>query len=785
MKKTVFFILFLLLSIFSCFSQEFQVPKEELTASQIENKTISELFLMRNSIFAQHGRTFKNYELHCFFMKQPWYKPKEDFNPASLSKMDVQNVELLHAREKELREKNYYQIGEDNYINVENVYNSFQFPDFSTSEKELLNKNGFIVYPTKRKQLFHIYENNDYLGIPSFISVDAVLQLYHLYFDMTLRNVETDFLLPKLDSLLSQLVKEFQLLQKENTNKKIQGAIDYNLAYLGVAQHFASGGKTQIYGNLQEIALAEIKKAKAHQGWEHSDLLGRMFDYSQYVSRGHYTRSEELTNYFLAMMWLGNAGIEVENSENMLASILLTDILYDKKQHDIPLINIWKDIYETTAFYVGFSDDTGPLELKKAMDIVFPNAKTPEDYVKKRKYKKILALLPKEKISGHGSWGKQKKQFRFMGQRFLPDSYVFQRLTSDERKMPNGLDIMAAFGNEKAKKLMLEKYANSWEKFPQYTEELEKILLENKEKSTAEWTQNLYYYWLYNIKSLFEIKDKKDFPFFMSTDGWDVKSLNTSMASWAELRHNTVLYNKQVFAAECAGMGTELRVWVPEPPKGYVEPNVLFYTRMQSLMNFTISELKRRKMLSIQVEQIGEEFIELLSFLLSVSEKEINKINLSLEEYVQIQKMGSLLDNLTLRVLSDNGYSWDFVEGPDKNMPVISDVHTTDFEALEVGVGNAEAIYVIVEIEGRLKMCRGAIFSYYEFPWPLNDRLTDEKWQDILEKEKAPNRPTWINYMSDSKQEKQLLPLYKPFSIDIPESSTNPGWRTIYYDTGC
>jgi hypothetical protein len=206
---------------------------------------------------------------------------------------------------------------------------------------------------------------------------------------------------------------------------------------------------------------------------------------------------------------------------------------------------------------------------------------------------------------------------------------------------------------------------------------------------------------------------------------------------------------------------------------------------MQSLMNFTISELKRRKMLSIQVEQIGEEFIELLSFLLSVSEKEINKINLSLEEYVQIQKMGSLLDNLTLRVLSDNGYSWDFVEGPDKNMPVISDVHTTDFEALEVGVGNAEAIYVIVEIEGRLKMCRGAIFSYYEFPWPLNDRLTDEKWQDILEKEKAPNRPTWINYMSDSKQEKQLLPLYKPFSIDIPESSTNPGWRTIYYDTGC
>ena len=46
------------------------------------------------------------------------------------------------------------------------------------------------------------------------------------------------------------------------------------------------------------------------------------------------------------------------------------------------------------------------------------------------------------------------------------------------------------------------------------------------------------------------------------------KTLNTSLASWAELRHNTVLFVKQTVAAECGGDGYEKQVWIPEPPKG-------------------------------------------------------------------------------------------------------------------------------------------------------------------------------------------------------------------------
>jgi len=331
--------------------------------------------------------------------------------------------------------------------------------------------------------------------------------------------------------------------------------------------------------------------------------------------------------------------------------------------------------------------------------------------------------------------------------------------------------------------LMMNDYKSSWAEYPTYPDTLNQIIEENKGKTKDNWTQNLYYHWLYNLKTLYEIKNKAELPFFMTTDGWDIKTLNTALASWAELRHNTILYAKQSIVAECGGGGDEIKVWIPEPPKGYVEPNTEFYDRMLSLMNFTTQGLTEKRMLDNRVKYIGNEFVDLLNFLKSISEKENRKEKLSLEEYNQIQKFGSLLDNLTLRVLSEDAYEWWQVEGPDKNMPVIADVHTADDKALEVGVGKAHAIYVIVEIEGKLKLTRGAIFSFYEFPWPSSDRLTDEKWQEMLRSGSAPEQPKWINYKSNQKQEKRLTPLFKPDGI--PDSSTEPAWKIIYYDTGC
>ena len=777
--KKIKLILLLLININLCFGQTIIPPERKLTQSVIGNKTISELWVLRNSIFAKHGRTFKTYELHALFMKQSWYKPSKSFKRSDLSQIDLFNINLLHTQEKRLKKNNYLNDKETKRVKFENVYNAFQYPSFNNYEKEKLSNNGFLVYPTNQNQLFHIYENNDYLGIPSFISVDAVLQLYHLYFDMTLRNIETKYLSSKLEILLDQLINELVILQNKTPNQNIKEAIDLNLAFLGVSQYFIKDGGVEIKGSLKGVAMQEIEKCKTSAGYQESELLGRSFDYSQYIARGHYTRSKELTRYFLSMMWLGNAGIELTNEKNILSSVLITNILYNKTYQGKPLIKLWEDIYEPTVFYVGVSDDTGPVEIKQAMDVVFPSVEMVAQFDNKEKLISLAQKLTAAKISTEN----KKHQFRLMGQRFIPDSYIFQRLTNyPKRLMPNSLDIMAGFGNKKAYDLMTNKYKPYWAKYPSI---LNEIIDENNETTKNDWTQNLYYHWLYNLKALYEIKNKSELPFFMTTDAWDVKTLNTSLASWAELRHNTILYAKQSETVECGGGGGEIKAWIPEPPKGYVEPNTEFYDRMLSLMNFTKQGLTERGMLDNRVKYIGDEFIDLLTVLKSISEKENSKEKLSLEEYAQIQKLGSLLDNLTLRVLSEEAEEWSLVEGPDKNMPVIADVHTNKDQVLEVGVGKAHAIYVIVEIEGKLKLTRGAIFSFYEFEWPASDRLTDEKWQKMLENGNAPEQPEWINYKSNNKIEKVLTPLYKPDIYEIPDSSDEPGWKIIYYDTGC
>jgi hypothetical protein len=57
-------------------------------------------------------------------------------------------------------------------------------------------------------------------------------------------------------------------------------------------------------------------------------------------------------------------------------------------------------------------------------------------------------------------------------------------------------------------------------------------------------------------------------------------------------------------------------------------------------------------------------------------------------------------------------------------------------------------------------------------------------WITEPQKDNAPKQPTWINYKSDMQVPKKLTPLYKPDLEAIPESSTEPGWKYIYYDTG-
>jgi hypothetical protein len=78
----------------------------------------------------------------------------------------------------------------------------------------------------------------------------------------------------------------------------------------------------------------------------------------------------------------------------------------------------------------------------------------------------------------------------------------------------------------------------------------------------------------------------------------------------------------------------------------------------------------------------------------------------------------------------------------DERLALIADVHTdaNTNQVLEEGVGDAFPIYVVALVEGEQVVTLGGVFSYYEFKWPIGDRLTDEAWQAMSPR---PDRPAW------------------------------------------
>ncbi|QFS46187.1 protein kinase domain-containing protein [Nostoc sphaeroides] len=69
-----------------------------VTDTDLDEKDGFELDIMRNSIFANHGRRFDTPEIQDYFNKQPWYRPiysPKAFPPKLLSKLEQQNVEYI------------------------------------------------------------------------------------------------------------------------------------------------------------------------------------------------------------------------------------------------------------------------------------------------------------------------------------------------------------------------------------------------------------------------------------------------------------------------------------------------------------------------------------------------------------------------------------------------------------------------------------------------------------------------------------------------------------------
>jgi len=222
-------------------------------------------------------------------------------------------------------------------------------------------------------------------------------------------------------------------------------------------------------------------------------------------------------------------------------------------------------------------------------------------------------------------------------------------------------------------------------------------------------------------------KPGKGYPSFMMNDAWLDKSLATSLGSWAELRHDTILYVKQSVAEGDGGNDT---------PYSYVEPNAELYNRLVWLCGQTKAGLGG--LLAPEAGEKLDTLEEILRFLLDCSVKELKGEDLSEEEHGKLFYIGGEFEELLLRTVNEDGY-YTTERLADRDMALIADVHSANGQYLEAAVGRAGEIYAVFPAAGKLWIGRGPVFDYYEFV--SGERLTDSQWRERFEDQA---RPEWV-----------------------------------------
>lgn len=77
------------------------VNGEPINENELEGLPTHELRILRNAIFARHGRKYDQQgELGSYFYTQSWYKPRDDYNDNEITADDRTNAQLIVAKEK-------------------------------------------------------------------------------------------------------------------------------------------------------------------------------------------------------------------------------------------------------------------------------------------------------------------------------------------------------------------------------------------------------------------------------------------------------------------------------------------------------------------------------------------------------------------------------------------------------------------------------------------------------------------------------------------------------------
>jgi hypothetical protein len=578
----------------------------------------------------------------------------------------------------------------------------------------------------------------------------------------------------------------------------------------------------QVDRQVADMVDAEVARIEARGGLQTSPIFEYEEDYSQYIPRGHYTRTPALTRYFKAMMWIGRmsylfkadtdpapaglVGADTARRHARMAA-LLTQWLDEGRPAEPSDLHgegrsagggrsardLWGTIYRVTAFFAGFSDDLTPDDVLPVVRDFFAagsaRQRLDDDEQVDLLRAQMAALRSPRIYSGTASdratidisragdptalleTVEGTVGMRLMGQRYAFDTDVMSHFTfpgvggpteladpspftlvmTDNgpiRGFSRGLDLFVVLGSPRARPILDGLRDSRYEQFDEAVADACAVL----PAAAGSWHESLYASWLEVLRDYVTPRVQPTQAFELS-EAWGDRVLTVALASWAQLRHDTILYTKQPYVM----MTTSITVGPlpPPPPKGFVEPNPELFARLAAINEMTRAGLESLDVLPEAADGVLRDFGEVLGRLRDIAIGQIEDRAIAREDNNFLGSFGDSCGSLVGRIaalnvppeLAGNEYARG-QSAVDTRTTLVADVMTNveAGEVLEEGTGRVEAEVVAVRVPGRddVVLAVGPVLTYYEFRWPMADRLTDEKWREVLGTGTAPSQPPWL-----------------------------------------
>jgi hypothetical protein len=629
-------------------------------------------------------------------------------------------------------------------VNLDLIQSSPQA--LNAAETAILKARGFVISDRQKFPAFpYGYEAIYAAHLPVFISADAILHAVHRSYDEILKQLETISLRGELDRMLTAM-----RLQLTRYGGDIQARKDADL-YLAVALSLLRDQPVMPVAGADPMQVtALVDKAKAAAGSDVVSLFGvdRKVDFSQFEPRGHYSETPDLQTYFRSMMWLGDVDlrlIETQQDHSQVfhrrqfdGMLVLADLLAG------PAFESWKRIDGAIAMFVGESDNMTVGEVPRLLADL--GAKTAADTSAMSDTAIAQALVKgnfgAQRISSHimiNGLGTGtlplSRTFLVLGQRYVLDSHVFSNVVYDRvqkgeqfRMMPDPLDAaFAALANNQAANLLrpqLDKY--------KYASDLAAMRVLADDHGDPFWNANLYNVWLSSLRTLSSRPANESGPLEVTqTEAWGRRILNTQLASWAELRHDTILYAKQSYTA---GIACEF-------PDALVEPSPAFFARLEVLAQRGTEVVMNLQIPSTATSgAFGAYFIRL------------GEIAGLLREMAEFQRDGKPFTGTHMQFINQTvkvqrvcgggtaqGWYADLFFAPWGAVefdPTIADVHTEPIDenmnevgrVLHVATGLARLMVVTANTCQGPRAYAGLASSYFELVTEHYERLNDQTW---------------------------------------------------------